>query len=319
MQRYAHNPILTRRQIPEIPPHLVDVTSVFNPGAAFFLGKYRLVLRVQNRGRETFFVTAESADGVNFTVAPRELRIEGLERVKETIYHAYDARLTVLDGVCYMMFAMDMDGGCRLGLARTADFVRFEFLGIVGDGDIRNGVLFPEKVGGKYLRLDRPNRQTHDGGPTSGSVIWLSESDNLLSWRPVKPVLEGRWHYWDELIGPGAPPVKTREGWLCVYHGVATHFAGVNIYQAGVFLLDLEEPSKVVARGRQNILEPRELYELAGQVPNVVFPSGMIVEQYDAAGFALPDSRVLVYYGAADTAVGLAITTVRELLADARA
>jgi beta-1,4-mannooligosaccharide/beta-1,4-mannosyl-N-acetylglucosamine phosphorylase len=319
MQRHPQSPILTRRQIPGILPHLVDVSSVFNPGAAFFLGKYRLVLRVQNRGRETFFITAESADGISFTVAPCELRIDGLERVKETIYHCYDARLTVLGGVCYMMFAMDMDGGCRLGLARTADFARFEFLGIVGDGDIRNGVLFPEKVNGKYLRLDRPNRQKHDGGPTSGSVIWLSESDDLLSWRPVAPVLEGRWHYWDELIGPGAPPVKTREGWLNVYHGVATHFAGVNIYQAGVFLLDLADPTKLVARGRQNILEPRELYELAGQVPNVVFPSGMIVEKYDAEGFALPDSRVFVYYGAADTCVGLAVTTIRDLLAAARA
>ncbi len=319
MQRHPQSPILTRKQIPDIPPHLVDVSSVFNPGAAFFLGKYRLVLRVQDRGRETHFLTAESTDGVAFTVVPRELRIEGLERVRGTIYHCYDARLTVLGGVCYMMFAMDMDGGCSLGLARTADFARFEFLGVVGDGDIRNGVLFPEKVNGKYLRLDRPNRQKHEGGPTSGSVIWLSESDDLLSWRPVKPVVEGRWHYWDELIGPGAPPVKTREGWLNVYHGVATHFAGVNIYQAGVFLLDLADPSKLVARGRQNILEPRELYELAGQVPNVVFPSGMIVEKYDAEGFALPDSRVFVYYGAADTVVGLAVTTIRDLLAAARA
>ena len=80
------------------------------------------------------------------------------------------------------------------------------------------------------------------------------------------------------------------------------------------FTANLDDPLRVEARSRNNILEPRELYEQVGQVPNVVFPSGMIVEHYDAAGFAEPDSRVLVYYGAADTCIGLATTTVRELL-----
>ncbi|MCK4510247.1 hypothetical protein KAW64_00825, partial [bacterium] len=96
-----------------------------------------------------------------------------------------------------------------------------------------------------------------------------------------------RLHYWDELIGPGPPPVKTREGWLLVYHGIATHLAGACIYQAGVALLALDDPSNVLARSRDNILEPRETYEIAGQVPNVVFPSGMIVERYDEQGARL--------------------------------
>ena len=153
----------------------------------------------------------------------------------------------------------------------------------------------------------------------SGSAIWLSESDDLLSWRPVAPVANGRFHYWDELIGSGPPPVKTRAGWLHVYHGVATHFGSANIYQAGVLLHDLADPSKVIARSRNNILEPRRLWELAGQVPNVVFPSGMIVEETDGEGFAAPDSPVKIYYGAADTAVGLAESTIRELLEAAQA
>ena len=116
--------------------------------------------------------------------------------------------------------------------------------------------------------------------------------------------MTGRPHYWDELIGSGPPPVKTREGWLHIYHGIATHFASSNIYQAGVCLLDLDDPTRVLARGVNNILEPREMYELVGQVPNVVFPSGMIVEEYDDQGFAFPDSVVRVYYGAADTLGG---------------
>ena len=179
------------------------------------------------------------------------------------------------------MFALDMDGGCRLGLSRTSDFVRFEFLGLAAEDDVRNGVLFPEKIGGRYLRFDRPNTARHAGGPASGSAIWLSESDDLLAWRGVGPVLQGRFHYWDEFIGSGPPPIKTRAGWLHVYHGVATHFGSANVYQAGVALHDLQDPSRVLGRSRRNILEPRELYELVGQVPNVVFPSGAVVERGD--------------------------------------
>ncbi len=130
--------------------------------------------------------------------------------------------------------------------------------------------------------------------------------------------MQGRWRYWDELIGSGPPPVKTKEGWLHLYHGVATHFASVNIYQAGVVLLDLKDPTRVIARSRGNILEPRELYEMVGQVPNVVFPSGMIVEETDPEGFAPGESSVKVYYGAADTCIGLATTTVAALLQAAR-
>ena len=92
------------------------------------------------------------------------------------------------------------------------------------------------------------------------------------------------------------------------------HFASSNIYQAGVSLHDLNDPSIVLARSKCNILEPRELFELVGQVPNVVFPSGMIVEEYDEDGFALPESKILIYYGAADTSIGLAVTKIKELL-----
>ncbi|HEY3296509.1 MAG TPA: glycoside hydrolase family 130 protein [bacterium] len=318
MRRWPKNPILTRNSIPSLSPHLVDVSSVFNPGAVLFNGQVLLMLRVQNRGRETFFLTARSTNGHDFTVSPRMVHFRGLEQVKETIFHCYDARITRLGDDYFILFAMDMEDGCRLGLAKTVDFESFDFLGICSENDNRNGVLFPEQIGGRFLRLDRPNRVQLAGGPVSGSAICLSESDDLLHWKPVAPLLDGRFHYWDELIGAGPPPIKTREGWLCIYHGVATHFASSNIYQAGVFLLDLHDPSKLLARSRYNILEPREPYELTGQVPNVVFPSGAIVKHADTEGFADPSSEVLVYYGAADTAVGLAVTTIEELLSDAR-
>jgi beta-1,4-mannooligosaccharide/beta-1,4-mannosyl-N-acetylglucosamine phosphorylase len=314
MKRHPINPILTRADVPDIAPHLIDCSSVFNPGAIRFGDKYLLMLRTQSRSRETFMVMAESTDGIHFKVEDHIVDFKGIEKVPGKIYHIYDARISHLEGTYYIMFAMDMDDGCQLGLGQTDDFRTFRFLGITSNEDIRNGVLFPEKIGGKYMRLDRPNKARHTGGPTSGSTIWLSSSDNLIEWTPVAPVVEGRFHYWDEFIGSGPPPVKTRKGWLHIYHGVATHFGSSNIYQAGVMLLDLEDPSKVIKRGFYNILEPREPWELTGQVPNVVFPSGMIVKNYDTEGYALPDSEVFVYYGAADTVVGLAVSTLGELI-----
>jgi len=314
MNRHPQNPIITRTDVPDIPPHLVDVTSVFNPGAAKLKDKHLLMLRVQSRSRETCFVMAESSNGIDFRVRKEIVEFKGIDKVKEKIYHLYDARITKLEDKYYVMFAMDMEGKCRLGLATTDDFQSFEFLGIVSDEDNRNGVLFPEKVNGKYLRMDRPNEVQKEAGPKSGNTIWLSESDDLLRWKPVAPLISGRFHYWDEFIGSGPPPVKTRSGWMHIYHGVATHFGGANIYQAGVMLLDLKDPSKVIGRCRGNILEPRETYELVGQVPNVVFPSGWIIDKCDKDGFASPESEIKVYYGAADTVIAVAITTIQELL-----
>jgi len=318
MRRNPQNPILTRADIPDLTPHVTDVSSVFNPGAFEIDGRTRLVLRVQTRGRESVIMLADSNDGVAFVVQPRVLEIAGLEKPDPPLFHVYDLRVSRIDDELLVVFAADTDDGCRLGLARMPRGERLELIGLGGDIDARNGVLFPEKIGGRYLRLERPNRTLLASAVGSGDEIWLAESDDLVLWRPVAPVLAGRPHYWDELIGSGPPPVKTREGWLHVYHGVARHFAAANIYQAGVCLLDLEDPTRVVARGRNNILEPREPYELVGQVPNVVFPTGIIVEGQDADGFAGDDSIVRLYYGAADSCIGLAETTIGELLHECR-
>jgi beta-1,4-mannooligosaccharide/beta-1,4-mannosyl-N-acetylglucosamine phosphorylase len=312
--RRLGGPLLTREDIPEIHPDVVDPSSVFNAGAAHFDGKVFLMLRVQTRGRRTFLVMAESEDGFRFEVDDRLVQFNGIESVQERINHIYDPRLTVIDDVCYAMVALDFDDRSELGLARSGDMRSWEFMGVVSTGDHRNGVLFPEKIDGRYLRLDRPNLPGVNAGAGGGREIWLSESDDLLDWRPLSCVIKGRSSYWDELIGSGPPPVKTREGWLHLYHGIATHFAATSIYQVGALLLDLDDPGKVVSRTLNNILEPREPWELMGQVPNVVFPGGMIVTKYDREGFALPDSQVQLYYGAADTCLGLAVTTVQQLL-----
>jgi beta-1,4-mannooligosaccharide/beta-1,4-mannosyl-N-acetylglucosamine phosphorylase len=312
--RSSDNPILTGREIPAMPPDLVDPSSVFNPGATRYGDRIVLLLRVQSRGRRTFLVPAESDDGRDFHVRDRLVEIRGLDLEAERILHVYDPRITHIGNDWLVMFAADTEAGCRLGVARTRDFERFELVGLGADPDVRNGVLFPARFDGRYRRLDRPNRIRLADGPTTGDEIVLSESDDLVTWRPLGTVLRGRARFWDERIGAGPPPVRTRRGWLLVYHGVATHFAGASLYQAGVALLDLDDPRKVVGRSRDNILEPRKLYEQVGQVPNVVFPSGMVVEEADAEGFAPDGARVLLYYGAADSCVCLAESTIGRLL-----
>lgn len=312
MIRFAKkNPVVVKEDIPPINDKLRDVTSVFNPGAIKTNGIYRLMLRVQNRGRRTFFIMANSENGYDFSVENKVVHFEGIEKIKDTVYHLYDPRLTKIEDTFYIMFAMEMENSCQLGIGKTEDFDSFEFIDMVTCQDTRNGVLFPEKVNGKFLRFERPNNHQIDGGPLTGNAIYLSTSCDLKSWSAVSKVAEGT-HYWDELIGSGPPPVKTRRGWLHIYHGIAMHYAP--IYQAGVMLHDLNDPSKIISRGSQCILEPREHFELVGQVPNVIFPQGLIVEEYDDEGFAKEDSEVKLYYGAADTSVGLATSTIGRLI-----
>ena len=115
--RSPKNPILARQDIPAVAPHVVDVSSVFNPGAVRLGGRTVLLLRVQTRGRETVLMPAESDDGETFTVRPRLVEIEGLHALRDHIYHVYDPRLTRIGRTLYMVFAADVDGGCRLGVA----------------------------------------------------------------------------------------------------------------------------------------------------------------------------------------------------------
>lgn len=310
MRRHSLNPILTRKDVLSSHPCLKDVSSVFNPGGIMHQGKFLLLLRVQNRARETLFLTATSDNGVDFKVAEEPIPIRNLQRCPHQIYHIYDARISrAWQGSGYhILAAMDTDKGCFLGYFFTEDFQELDFRGIASQPDVRNGVLFA----GTPYRFERPNKHQMADGVKTGALIICSESEDFLSWRPVAEVFGGRPHFWDELIGSGPPPLLCPEGWLHIYHGVATHFGSANIYQAGISLQDKDKPWLTLARGRYNILEPRELYELTGQVPNVVFPSAAIpltdspVLDYD--------SEIYVYYGAADTSIGLAITTVRELL-----
>ncbi len=309
--KFIKEELITREDICSDLPQLTDVSSVFNPGAIRIDDKFYLLMRVQNRGRESLLVRAESDNGKDFTIDNEPLMLTGLDKVKSIIYHIYDPRLTYLDNKILVMTAIDTSDGCFLGLFTTEDLKSLNFQGLVSDADVRNGVIFPEKINGRFARLERPNKRVLQNGTKTGSSIYLSYSDDLLKWDNQQLVMTGNPHYWDELIGSGPIPIKTRYGWLHIYHGVATHFASSNIYQAGFSFLDLENPAKVIFRSKYNFLEPRESYECVGQVPNVVFPTGLIALDYDNQGFVNDDSDLFLYYGAADTSIGFVETNLR--------
>ncbi len=192
----------------------------------------------------------------------------------------------------------------RSGVATSTDLRTWENLGLVtGENlDDRDCVLFPEKINGRFAMLRRPMNFVGPEFGCDGPSIWLSYSDDLLEWTtptlvaaPENPAWEGG------KIGAGATPMKTDEGWLIIYHGVD---AGVT-YRSGVMLLDLDDPTKVVARSSEFILEPEEYYERTGLIiPNVVFPSANVVK----------DETVFIYYGCCDTCISLATVPLKTLL-----
>lgn len=296
--RHPANPILTGAAFPDGS----GIVRVFNSGVVRRGERYVMVCRAEDRSLQNHLWVADSKDGVRFVprAAPIPLPESDPEYAEYTRGMVYDPRITEIDGVYYLMHAAHSSHGCRLSLLQTTDFERFEWLGFVSETDNRNGVLFPQKIGGAYVRLDRPN--------TGGAFgdMWVSSSPDLIHWGRSRCVLRNaqvRWA-WTK-IGPGTVPIATPHGWLVIFHGVRTQCQSHYVYQLGVCLLDLDDPSKLVALAPDALLEPEEPYELVGQTPSVVFTCGAVVEA---------DGIVKLYYGGADTVMCLATTTVEHLL-----
>lgn len=298
VDRYPGNPILVGADFPPTS----GIARVFNSGVIKFRGRYVMACRAEDRGLRNRMWIADSDDGIKFVprAAPIAMPHDDPEFAEYTTGMYYDPRITEIDGVYYLMHAAHSHHGCRLSLVKTLDFDTFEWVGFVSETDNRNGVLFPERIGGLYARLDRPNT-----GDSFGDM-WVSYSPDLRFWGQAKCALRNsdvRWAW--AKIGPGAVPIKTPEGWLNIFHGVRTQCKSHYVYQLGVCLHDLEDPSKVIALAREAILEPETSYELVGQTPSVVFTCGAVVE---------PDQSIKLYYGGADTVMALATTSVERLL-----
>ena len=291
--RYERNPILAPRTMP------VECSAVFNAGAVRFQGQYLLLLRVEDYAREVRFHVATSRDGVNFTVNPEPIRYPPNPLEKALGTYRFDMRITPLEDWYYVCHAIWITGlGCMIGIGRTRDFVDFEPVAHGSVPSNRNAALFPEKIRGRYARLERP----YDEG--GSGRLWVNYSPDLRHWGDGAPVAipTTTWNW--RKTGAGIVPIKTPEGWLEIYHATAKTCSTENYY-LGVVLLDLEDPAKVIRASRKFLLQPEEIYECVGQVPNVVFTCGAIVAD---------DGRLNVYYAGADTCVCLARTSVTELL-----
>ncbi|MBF0198700.1 MAG: glycoside hydrolase family 130 protein [Planctomycetes bacterium] len=294
LTRYPENPILTPEQMP------FRCYTVMNAGATIFEGKVLLLLRVEDCERQTDFYVATSTDGINFDVCETPINLPLTEQEKRYgASHRFDMRITFLEGKYYVCHAawLGKYGSC-IGMATTEDFVNFEPIPYLSEPSNRNAVLFPEKIGGLYARLDRP--QNVDGS----GYTWISYSPDLIFWGKAMP-LDLPYTSWNRnKNGAGSIPIKTPHGWLEIFHATAETCSTENYY-LGVALLDLEDPSKVLASPREFVLAAEKDYECMGQTPNVVFTSG---------GVVMPDGTYNIYYGGADTRMCLATTTIKTLI-----
>lgn len=307
-------PVLSAKDI----PYAAD--CIFNAGVAKFQGKYVMVFRndfdhIPRGGfRGCVVGVAFSDDGKNWAVrdtpflSPESLGDPDVTRV-------YDPRLTVMDGRCYLCFAVDTRHGLRGGIAVTDDFEKIQVLSL-SEPDNRNMVLFPEKIGGTYVRLDRPMPVYSRGKDRFD--LWLSRSPDLRYWGDHKLVLGVEdVPFANDKIGPGAPPIRTEAGWLTLFHAVHRDDAGrgkngwedkwAKCYHAGIMLLDLEDPSRIIGMSKEPLLAPETSWEAdEGFRTNVIFPGGMLLED---------SGEVKIYYGASDTVECLATADVHDLIA----
>jgi Predicted glycosylase len=245
------------------------------------------------------FRIARSTDGINFAVDPRPAMSP------ETEYEAFgieDPRITFIDDKYWINYTAVSSRGISTALASTTDFETFTRHGIIFPPPNRDVTIFPEKIGGRYFALHRPM-----AGEPGEQAIWIASSDDLLSWGGHQYVAGPRSESWDNLkIGGGAVPFRVRkkgyDGWLAIYHGVT---ASPITYCLGAILLDANDPSTVIARSREPILEPEAEYEKNGFFAGVVFTCGLVSE----------DDLVRIYYGAADGVTAVADLSLTDILA----
>lgn len=295
INRYKNNPILTKDDVP------YPVATVHNAAVVKHKGKYIMIFRSHKLNGRSILGMAESDDGYNFKVNDKPFMIPATEGVFEE-YEAYgleDPRIVFIDGEYIITYSAYSKHGVRIGLAKTKDFKSIERFSLITESDYRNVVIFPEKIRGLYVRLDRPHSEI---SPWS---IWISYSPDLKYWGESKLIMKPLQYHWDEMkIGPGAPPIKTSRGWLSIYHGVFPTMDG-SVYRLGVALHDLEDPSKIIAIGDEWILQPEEVYEITGYVHNVVFTCGAVPED---------DGSVKIYWGGADKVMCVGIAILDDLV-----
>ena len=292
LKRLSAKPVLSPRK-----ENTWEAGAVFNCAAIMDGGLIHLIYRatdITSNGSQGRYINslgyATSHDGLTFERWDQPILTN---EVEQELRGPEDPRVVELDGTFYMMYTGyggRFEGDYRICLASSPDLTHWTRLGVVLDEPNKDAALFPERIGSQYVMLHR--RPPH---------IWLAYSDDLTHWAGHRPLMETLPHSdWQSVkIGAAGPPIKTESGWLLIYHGVS---AG-HRYCLGAALLDLADPSRVIARQASPILEPELGWELTGHVPNVVFSCGQVLMGDD----------LYVYYGGADTVIGVAAISMNDI------
>jgi len=297
-RRHAGNPLLAPTRWP------YPINAVMNAAATVVDGSTVLLCRVEDRRGFSHLTVARSANGVsNWVIDDTPLLAPDPDR-REEAWGLEDPRITRVDemNAWVIVYTSYGPGGPCISLATTEDFRAVKRLGMARGPEDKNGALLSRRINGEYVLYHRP--VTVVG---ARSDVWLSRSADLHSWSSPEPVFaarEGGW--WDSArIGMGPPPLETPEGWLVFYHGVRQTVAGA-LYRVGLALLELEEPGRVLRRCSEWVMGPSEPYELTGDVPGVVFPCGVVHDS--------ETDELRLYYGAADTCIGMARATLTDVM-----
>jgi len=302
LERVGAEPVLRPRQHVPWERDAVLNAAAIHDGRRFHLF-YRGITHTPRRNMSCIG-HAWSEDGVRFERADEPVlrcgtspdRTQGVE----------DPRIVRLDGVYHLCYVTWNEVTVNIGLATSRDLFTWEDHGIIFGheqfGNNKNASLWPERIDGQYALIHRPmgfawGREPH---PLD---MWLSLSPDLRTWRGHRRLLRARrgevdWEH--TKIGLGAPPFRTEQGWLMVYHAVDKDF----VYRLGLVLLDLEDPTRELRRSARPILEPEIGWEVEGDTRNVVFTCGAV----------LLGTELWVYYGGADTVIGLARADVAPFL-----
>ena len=292
IHRWEGNPAIT---IDDLPFPCADIS---NAGAVKTDREYILLITIQNLEGNYSLYAAHSTDGEYFDVNDKPLMAPS-ENGPYAVHEkdgVLDGRIIPLEGVYYIVYNALGKHGFRLGLATTTDFKTVKRIGLISEPDTKAGVLFPEKIKGKYARLERPSER--------GS-IWISFSDDLMYWGWNEVVMTPRSGFWDcDRIGAATMPIKVELGWLFIYYGVKRTSAGP-LFRLGAAILDPEEPARVVGRTNVPILSPREEYERLGDVPNLVYSCGAVIE---------PGDELKLYYGGSNSCICIGTTKIQRLI-----
>nr|WP_217936514.1 glycoside hydrolase family 130 protein [Enterocloster clostridioformis] len=292
--RYSENPIIGRNPAK-------GVARIFNSAVMPYGDAFIGVFRGEQTNGIPYIYLGRSKDAIHWEFDEEKIPFKDENGNDFMPKYAYDPRLVKVEDTYYIMWCQDFYGA-SIGVAKTQDFKTFTRIENPFIPFNRNAVLFPRKVNGKYMMLSRPS----DSGHTPFGDIFISESPDMIYWGRHRHLMSNSSNWWENVkIGGGAAPIETSEGWLLFYHGVTGTCNGY-VYSIGGAILDIDNPSVVKYRCSTFLLTPEEWYEERGFVPNVTFPCATI---HDAQS-----GKIAIYYGCADTYVGLAFTTVDEVV-----